>query len=118
MKTNTTIFTALMVTLALMFALNAVAEETSTSQPADIYGQLLDHYIAKCDAKLEMKDSGLNNIRRAAATAMLKGAFAKAYRTELISSMIEDGVEPKAYKVQVYLNDRFYSLVRSKHSTL
>ena len=113
MKTNTRIFTALMVTMALVFAFNAVAEETSTNQTTDVYGQLLDQYIARCDAKLEMKDSSLNNIRKAAATAMLKGAFVKTYRAELISGMIEDGVEPKAYKVKVYLNDRFYSLVRS-----
>jgi hypothetical protein len=118
MKTNTTIFTAIMVTLGLMVSFNAGAEESITIDPAATYGQLLDQYIAKCDAKLEMKDSGLNNIRRAAATAMLKGAFAKTYRTELIDGMIQEGVEPKAYKVQLFLNDRFYRLVRTKSTTL
>ena len=65
-----------------------------------------------------MKNSGLENIRRAAAVAMLKGNFAKTYRKELISGMVEDEVDPKAYKVEVYLNDRFYSLVRPQNTPL
>lgn len=118
MKTKATQLTVLMVTLMLIFGFSAVCEETNAGQVVNVYEQLLDQYVANCDAKLEMKASNLENVRRAAAVAMLKGAFVKTYRNELISSMIEDEVEPKSYKVQLYLNDRFYSLVRANKSTL
>ena len=107
-----------MITLTLIFGFSAIGGETNAVQTVDLYEQLLDQYIEKCDAKLEMRASNLENVRRAAAVAMLKGAFVKTYRKELIGGMIEDRVEPKSYKVQLYLNDRFYSLVRTNKSAL
>ena len=118
MKTKATIFSVLMITITLIFGFNAVCEETSPSQTAKAYRHLLDQYIAKCDTKIEMKNSSLEQIRRAAAIAGLKGTFAKTYRKELINSMIQDEVSPKSYKVQVYLNDQFYSLFHLNRSTL
>ena len=113
MKTKATIFSVLMITLTLIFGFNAMCEETNPSQEARVYADLLDQYIANCDAKIEMKSSKLDNVRRAAAIAGLKSTFAKTYRKELIDSMIQDEIKPKSYKVQLHLNDRFYSLVRS-----
>ena len=113
MKTKAAIFSLLMVTLTLIFGFNAVCEETSPSQAAKAYTNLLDQYIANCEAKMVMKRSKLDNVRRAAAIAELKGSFAKTYRKELIDSMIQDDIKPKFYSVQVHLNDQFYSLVRS-----
>ena len=101
-----------------MFGINAFCEEAHPPQTAQTYEYLLDKYIARCDAKNEMRDSGLDNIRRAAAVAMLKGTFAKTYRKELVSGMVEDEIDPKSYKVDVYLNDQFYSLVRAQSTSL
>ena len=118
MKTKAAILTVLMVTLALFHAFSAVGEEARAEEEMIVLESLLDQYIAKCDAKQEMKASNLENVRRAAAVAMLKGAFVKTYRQELINGMIEDGVEPKVHKVQLYLNDRFYRLVRTDKPTM
>ena len=118
MKATTTIFSAVLVTLTLVFGFNAFCEEAHPNQTAYAYEHLLDQYIARCDSKIEMKSSSLDNIRKAAAVAMLKGTFAKTYRKELISGMVQEEVDPKSYKVQVYLNDQFYSLVRSKNVPL
>ena len=114
MKTKATIFSVLMVTLTLLFGFNAMCEETSPSQAAKTYEYLLDQYIANCEAKIVMKSSKLDHVRRAAAIAELKGTFAKTYRKELINSMIQDEIRPKSYRVVVHLNDQFYGLVRSK----
>jgi len=114
MKTKAAIFSVFMVTLTLIFGFNAVCEETRPSQAANVYEHLLEQYISRCDAKIEMKNSNMDNIRQAAAIALIKGAFAKTYRKELINGMIQDGISPKSYKVQVYLNDQFYSLVRDR----
>ena len=112
MKAKATIMGVLMVAVSLCFGLNAIGGEVNDTEMTNVYAHLVDRHIAKCDAKSAMRTSGLENVRRAAAIATLKGAFTKNYREELIDSMIEEGIEPKDYKVELYLNDRFYSLVR------
>ena len=69
MKTKAAIISVLMVTLTLIFGFNAVCEETSPSQAAKAYTNLLDQYIANCEAKMVMKSSKMDNVRRAAAIA-------------------------------------------------
>jgi len=114
MKTMTAIFSACLVTLTLTFGLSAIGEESHIGQTAEAYELLLDQYTARCDAKRKMKDSRLDNIRRAAAIAALKGAFAKSYRKELVNDMIRDEISPKPHTVDYFLNEKFYSLVREK----
>ena len=114
MKTKATTMAVVMVSLTFIFGLSAMCQGTNPIPTTKVYEHLLDQYIDRCDAKVEMKASGLENVRRAAAIAVLKGTFARTYRKELIESMIQDEVEPKPYKVQVYLNDLFYRLVRTK----
>lgn len=113
MKAKAAIISVLMVTISLCFGYNAIGGEGNDAEMTKAYAQLLDRHIARYDAKMEMRTSGLENVRRAAAIATLKGTFAKNYRKELIDSMIEEEVDPKDYKVQLYLNERFYSLVRA-----
>jgi hypothetical protein len=112
MKAKAMIMSVIMVAVSLWFGFNAIGGEVNDTEMTKVYAHLVDRHIAKCDAKMEMKTSGLKNIRRAAAIATLKGTFTKNYREELIASMIEEGIEPKGYKVELYLNERFYSLVR------
>ena len=112
MKTKAMVISVLMVTISLCFGFNAIGGEISDDERTQVYALLLDRHIARCDAKMGMRTSGLENIRRAAAIATLKGTFARSYRQELIDSMVEEGVEPKDYKVRFYLNERFYTLVR------
>ena len=112
MKTKAAFFSVVLVTLTLIFGFSAFCDEVYPSRTASAYEGMLDNYIARCDAKIEMIDSGLENIRRAAAIAMLKGTFAKTYRQELINGMVQDEVDPQSYKIDVYLNGQFYSLVR------
>ena len=112
MKTKATIFSSVMITLTLVFGLNAFCDEIYPTPKENAYGHLLDNYIARCDGKIQMINSSLQNVRRAAAVAMLKGTFVKTYRQELISGMVENEVDQKSYKVDHYLNERFYGLVR------
>lgn len=118
MKTTATIFSVLMITLSLVFGFNAVCKATLPDQTASVYADQLNQYIARCNAKIAMKNSNLSNIRRDAAVALKKGAFFKTHREELLIDMIQKDIDPKSYKVQVYLNDRFYSLIRNKKSIL
>jgi len=118
MKTKAAIISVLLNAVTLVLGFNAVCGETLSKQTENAYQQLLDQYIARCDSKIEMKESSMGNIRRAAAIAVIKGAFAKTHREDLIIDMIQKEVDPKSYKVDVFLNDRFYSIVRDNKSTL
>ena len=112
MKVKVTIFSAIVIICSLVFGFNAFSDYIYPSPSENAYGHLLDNYIARCDAKVRMVNSSLENVRRAAAVAMLKGTFAKTYRQELINGLAESGVDQKSYKVDLYLNERFYGLVR------
>ena len=112
MKAKATTFSIALITLTLVFGLNAFCDEIYSSPKENVYGHMLDNYIARCDAKIWMTNSSLKNVRRAAAMAILKGTFVKAYRQELINGLAEDGIDQKSYKVDLYLNKRFYGLVR------
>ena len=111
MKARTSIFTVLAVTFTLILGYSAFGAEVQPTHNASIYEQLLDEFVDKCEAKTGMVRSRLENIRRDAGVAVVKGAFAKTYRKELVSSMMEDEVGPKFYKVKLYLNKLFYRLV-------
>ena len=111
MKTRTVIFTVLVVAFTLAFGFSAFGAETQPSHRASLYEQLLDQFVDNCEAKLGMIRSKFDNIRRDAGVAVIKGAFAKTYRKELVNSMMENEVSPKLYKVKLYLNNLFYSLV-------
>jgi hypothetical protein len=111
MKTRTGIITVLAVALTLTFGFSAFGAETQPSHKASLYEQLLDQFVDNCEAKLGMIRSKFDHIRRDAGIAVVKGAFAKTYRKELVSSMMEDDVSPKFYKVTVYLNNLFYRRV-------
>ena len=112
MKRKIAVFTAIMVTLALFFSFSAIGQD------AAIYEDLLDQYVNQCASKTELKSSGLINVRKAAAVAMLKGTFAKAYRTELIKGMVQGNLEPKPYKVKLFINDQFYNVFQPKEEML
>ena len=108
MKTRTGIFTVLVVAFTLTFGFSAFGAETQPSHRASLYEQLLDQFVDNCEAKIGMIRSKFDNIRRDAGIAVVKGAFAKTYRKELVNSMMEDAVSPKSYKIKLYLNNLFY----------
>jgi hypothetical protein len=111
MKTRTGILTVIVVAFTLTFGFSAFGAETQPSHKASLYEQMLDQFVDNCEAKIGMIRSKFDNIRRDAGIAVVKGAFAKTYRKELVNRMRQDEVSPKFYKVKLYLNNLFYSLV-------
>jgi hypothetical protein len=55
-----------------------------------------------------MWNSRSKNLRSCSRLAVLKAIFLSANREKLISEMAASGVAMKAYKVDYYLNKRFY----------
>ena len=76
-----------------------------------LYQELIDDVITHCDSKEIFRDTQSENIRRAVALSVMKGAFLKTYREALVQEMLADGVRPHAATVQFYLNNWFYSIL-------
>ena len=75
---------------------------------------LVDEYIASCDAKSAMRSSRSENIRRSANRSCMKATYCRSTREELVKEMLENNIEPKAYKVHLYLNEKFQGHVQAK----
>ena len=69
---------------------------------------LVDEYIACCEAKSALRLSNSLNIRRSAIRACKIAAFCRSSKKELVEAMLENNIEPKAYKVRYFLNGRFH----------
>jgi hypothetical protein len=100
----------IVVALALVTPLAAAAEEKELTAMEKYYGSLVDEAIIHCEAKNKMRASWSGSVRRTAAVAYLKGAYLKEYKNDLVHDMIEEEVGEKPFKVNYYLNKRFYRL--------
>ena len=73
---------------------------------------IVDQYIANCELKTRMKASRSPSLQRLAALAVMKQAYCRDYREQLVEEMVAVGVEPKAYQVHYHLNSRFFDAIR------
>ena len=94
-----------------MLPIPASSQATESEDLRIVYGRLIDDVITHCDAKKVFSDSRSENIRKAIALSVMKGAFLETYREALVEDMLDDGVRPSAVTVQYYLNNRFYALI-------
>ena len=76
--------------------------------PAAFYTNCIDKKITCCDCKGRMWNSRSKNLRSCSRVAILKAIFLSANREELVREMVSNGVALKRYKVDYYLNKRFY----------
>jgi hypothetical protein len=57
-------------------------------------------------------------LRRAAALSCMKAAYLKDYKDELIQEMIKADIGTRSYKIQYYLNQRFFNIIQPKYVAL
>lgn len=75
---------------------------------------IVDEYIASCEAKSVMLESGSENIRKAAMLSCLKATFCRNCKARLIDALVANRVAPKPHAVQAFLNDQFNDLIKSQ----
>ena len=93
----------------LLFASDNISEDMTKK-----YGQLIDNVIYRCESTAGNSESGSCAIRKHAAISCMKAAYFRNFKKELIQKMNEQGIEPIPYKVNQFLNDSFFSVVRGK----
>lgn len=112
-KSAAVILTSLTMVLVLA-AGPAIADDSGQPHQAALVKALVDNYIAACEAKSGLGQSRSEAMRRTAALYSLKGTYCTLYRDELVQTMIEEDLEAKPYKVNHFLNQRFYETVHGR----
>ena len=76
---------------------------------AKYYEGCIVREIAKCESKLVLlATSKSKNLKDYVALKALKAKFLNAEKEVLIEEMVEMQLEPKQYKVELYLRSRFH----------
>jgi len=107
------------VTIAIIFMLWAVpvmSQQPSNDKLKAFYEASIDERISKCESKTAMLNSKFGNVRSAAENALLKAEFLNNYKEILVQDMISSNVGIKPYKIDYYLNQRFFATIRSKEA--
>ena len=106
----------ILVTVCFMLSMvcSAIGETDIKPVKRDMFDNLIDDYIQKCQSKSKLSDSRSKNIRKEAASAALKVEYLNANKYKLIGQMLETELSMKKYKVHYFLNARFFNYYASK----
>jgi hypothetical protein len=107
MKTKSTIIITALALAAAIFSLPALADDSNQAEVRAKLEALIDEYINSCDAKSEMLSSRSENIRNYARRSCMKASYCRNNKAELIQEMLDRNVEPKSYKVRLFVSERF-----------
>jgi hypothetical protein len=98
--------------VVFVFGALTVSGDTEVDrESAAFYANCIDKKITCCDCKGGMWNSRSKNLRHCSRIAILKAIFLSANKEQLIREMEANGVAMKTYKVDYYLNKRFYENV-------
>jgi hypothetical protein len=104
--------------VVFVFGAFSVSGDTDVGRDAAaFYANRIDEKIASCDGKGGMWDSRSKNLRSCSRVAILKAIFLSANKEQLIREMAANGVALKTYKVDYYLNERFYENLNASFLT-
>ena len=107
MITKTSIIAFTLILVALLCPISALGNNTDVAETKAKLEALVDEYIACCEAKSALRNSRSENIRRAAMRSCKIAAFCRHSKEDLVEVMLQNKIEPKAYKVRHFLNSRF-----------
>jgi hypothetical protein len=97
----------------VFFGLPAFCDEQSIGNTEAMYSWAIDKEIAKCQAKIELKNSKSVYLQLDAVKASVKAGFLKDYKKEIIAAMKRDDIGTKDYQVNNFLNGKFFEVFTS-----
>jgi len=114
---NASIF--ILIAVGIFLAIGQAAGENSDNASLRSYHEVvIDKLISNCKYKEAfMRDSRSENLRKAAAIGCLKAAYLKSHKEMLIENLIAAEIGKKPYKIQYYLNSKFFSVLRTATMT-
>lgn len=101
---------AVILTFLFVTVLSSVCLSSSELETINIYKNSIEKQIAKCNAKIRFIDSDSNNLRQYGLRELRKAEFFNNAKEMLIIKMIENQIDAKEYKIQYFINSRFYEM--------
>lgn len=108
MKAKELIIVALAGVMILTGAVQIFAQSQLDEQLNKFYKDYISEKIAKVQAKISLKTSRSANLRLAAAKAEKQAEFLTVNKDILADEMVKQDIGQKPYKVEKYLNERFF----------
>ena len=112
MLTKVCFIVSLVLVMAVISASLAAAQSASKDQLVKFYQSCITKKISNCNAKTVLKTSRSANLRQKADLAARQVTYFTSNKTMLINEMVEQGIGQKQYKVEHYLNKRFFETHR------
>ena len=84
------------------------AEIDNHSQLMKYYENFINEKIAKCHSKAQLKDSKSVHLQSCAAKEIKKATFLSENKEMLIQEMVKRDIGMKQYKIEYFLNKKFY----------
>ena len=92
----------------------SAAQSKSNEKLGKFYETYIFETIAKNKSKINLKNSRSENLRRVAGKAEERIRFLTLKKDILVDEMIAYDIGPKPYKMEYYLNKRFYEYSNCK----
>lgn len=71
------------------------------------FAKTIDKEISCCQNKRFLQTSRSDNLRMEGHRAASEALFLESQKNELVKEMVASGLEPKPYKVHLFLNEKF-----------
>ncbi|MBI5578764.1 MAG: hypothetical protein HY895_06390 [Deltaproteobacteria bacterium] len=108
MKTTRITIGVVVILSFALFGLPAFCDEQAIGDAETMYICGIDKEIAKCQAKIERKNSRSAHLQRDAVKASVKAGFLKEYKKEIIAAMKREDIGTKDYQISHFLNEKFF----------
>ena len=91
--------------------LTGFCRDVTNAQRLLMYSACIDDCIFKCEAKAKLLARPSLNIRKDALRAIIKGAYYRCNRNELIKYLMEQNVPLNHHRIKYHLNQKFIESV-------
>ena len=94
--------------LAMVLMVAPVHGEKISDSLIIFYEKAIAQEILNCQEKVDLQSSSSPNLRLEGHREACKALFLKTNKDRLLKKMIASNLEPKKYKVHLFLNEQFY----------
>ncbi|PKN28568.1 MAG: hypothetical protein CVU64_12620 [Deltaproteobacteria bacterium HGW-Deltaproteobacteria-21] len=87
--------------------------EPAPAKMIETYSNSLERLLSRYNAKADLRNSNLDNLKQAGALYWLKARFVENLKEELAREMLAQNIGEKEYQIVHYVNHRFFGMLRT-----
>jgi hypothetical protein len=98
----------MMIFASFLGNLSAISENGQNTQIIKYYENMINETISKCHSKAQLKESKSVHLQSCASVKLKKANFLSKSKEMLIKEMVKKDIDAKQYKIEYFLNKKFY----------